>query len=218
MMQGNRSDRAYVWDPFVRLFHWGLVIAFTTAYLTGEEALGIHVWAGYAIGVLIVLRVAWGFVGPEHARFSDFIYSPAKILRHVRDLLFFRAERHIGHSPAGGLMIVLLLASLLVTVASGLVVYGADKNAGPLAFFFAATTAGAPTVTSPAARSGEGDDEVVSGEERESGLGEGANEIHEFFANLTVALALFHIAAVIFASFAHRENLVGSMVTGYKRR
>jgi cytochrome b len=177
----------YVWDPFVRLFHWTLVVAFTVAYLTEDDLLSVHVWAGYLVSGLIVARVIWGFVGPAHARFSDFVYAPAATLGYVRDLVLFRAQRHLGHSPGGGAMVILLLIFLTATVVTGLVVYGGDQQAGPLAGMFSKDT------------------------------GEAVEEVHEVLANITLALVIAHVAAVVFASFAHRENLVRSMVTGYKR-
>ncbi|HMK41892.1 MAG TPA: cytochrome b/b6 domain-containing protein [Methyloceanibacter sp.] len=178
----------YVWDPFVRLFHWTLVIAFTIAYLlTDEEVLKIHVWSGYVVGALVVARVIWGFVGPEHARFTDFVYAPGASLRYVRDLILFKAERHLGHSPGGGAMVVTLLVFLAATVITGLVVYGGDQQAGPLAGMFTKE------------------------------FGESFEGVHELIANITLALVLAHISAVILASFVFRENLPRAMFTGYKR-
>jgi cytochrome b len=192
MLDPNRKSvprEVYVWDPFVRIFHWTLVVAFTVAYLlTGEDVLKVHVWAGYVVGALVVARVIWGFMGPEHARFSDFVYSPGASLRYVRDLILFKAERHLGHSPGGGAMVVTLLIFLAATVITGLVVYGGDQQAGPLAGMFTKE------------------------------FGESFEEAHEVIANITLGLVIAHIAAVILASFVFRENLPRAMITGYKRK
>jgi cytochrome b len=191
MLNSDRNGaprEVYVWDPFVRLFHWTLVIAFTVAYvLTDEDVLKIHVWSGYVVGALVVARVIWGFVGPEHARFTDFVYAPGASLRYVRDLILFKAKRHLGHSPGGGAMVVTLLVFLAATVITGLVVYGGDQQAGPLAGMFTKE------------------------------FGESFEGVHELIANITLALVLAHISAVILASFVFRENLPRSMFTGYKR-
>ena len=127
------SSQVYVWDAFVRLFHWALVVGFTVAYLTEDDLLTVHVWAGYVVGGLILARTIWGFVGPIHARFSDFVYAPMTTLRYMRDLILLRAPRHLGHSPGGGAMVIALIVLLAATVVTGLIVYGGDQQAGPLA-------------------------------------------------------------------------------------
>jgi cytochrome b len=108
-----------VWDLFVRAFHWSLVILFVIAYATGDEVERVHVAAGYAIAGLIVLRVAWGIVGPQYARFGAFVRTPREVFAYLRDAAFFKARRYLGHNPAGGTMILALLAMLAGTCITG---------------------------------------------------------------------------------------------------
>src|SRR5581483_4690299 len=112
--------RVKVWDMLVRICHWGLVAGVALAFLTAEELPEIHEAIGYAIGGLVVVRIVWGFVGPRHARFSDFVYRPAKVYAYLRDLVDLKGRRYLGHSPAGGAMVVALLTMLAVTVSTGI--------------------------------------------------------------------------------------------------
>jgi cytochrome b len=118
---GDTSSPAVVkvWDPFVRIFHWTLVSLFVVAYFTSEEWHDTHTFAGYSVAALISLRIIWGFIGSQHARFRDFIYSPSAIIGFLKDSVFMRAKRYIGHNPAGGAMVIALLLAISSTVTSG---------------------------------------------------------------------------------------------------
>jgi cytochrome b len=118
-----------VWDPFVRIFHWSLVILFALAWLT-EHRQALHQPIGYAILALVALRIVWGFIGSRHARFSDFVRSPRAMLTYMRGLLTGTAPRVLGHNPLAGVMILALLAMLLATGASGwLITTGSFRSA-----------------------------------------------------------------------------------------
>lgn len=101
-----------VWDIFVRIFHWSLVTSFAVAWLTTEEWNRLHEWAGYAAVALVAMRVLWGIIGTEHARFSDFITSPLGVFRYIGDILKGRERRYLGHNPVGGTMIIALLSGI----------------------------------------------------------------------------------------------------------
>jgi len=180
-----------VWDPFVRVFHWTLVVGFAVAFLTEDDLLTLHAWAGYLVLGLVGLRVVWGLIGTRFARFSNFLSRPSTVIRYLLDVTAFRARRYLGHNPAGGAMIVVLLVLLVLTGLSGFGVYGAEESAGPLAEFMR----GAPGY-----------------------VGDALEELHEFLANLTLLCVLLHVLGVVLASLQHHENLARSMFTGLKRR
>ena len=126
---GPAEETARVWDPLVRIFHWSLVVLFTAAWLTGDEVDWLHERLGYAIIGLVAIRVVWGFVGTRHARFSDFICGPSKVVSHLAEMIHFRARRYLGHNPAGGAMVVALLAMLATTTGTGILMTGVYPKA-----------------------------------------------------------------------------------------
>jgi cytochrome b len=108
-----------VWDPFVRIFHWSVVGLFALAFVTGDEVEWLHLTAGYAIAGLVALRILWGFVGPRHARFADFVRSPGAVLAYLSAVAAGRAPRHLGHNPAGGAMVLALIAMIAAIAVTG---------------------------------------------------------------------------------------------------
>lgn len=131
----TNKNQIYVWDIVVRLFHWALVLFFIIAFASGDDFMLLHEFAGYTIGSLILLRVVWGLIGSRYARFSSFLtrrpLDEAKC--YLKDMVKGRPKRHFGHNPAGGLMIILLLLSLLGTVVTGIL---ALDSSGPTLSLF----------------------------------------------------------------------------------
>ncbi|MFZ1774753.1 MAG: cytochrome b/b6 domain-containing protein [Rhizobiaceae bacterium] len=108
-----------VWDRFVRAFHWSLVTLFAVAFLTGDELETVHEMAGYVIAALVGARIAWGFFGSRHARFTDFVRPPREVAVFLKDMISGGAKRHLGHNPAGGMMILALIAVIGLICLSG---------------------------------------------------------------------------------------------------
>lgn len=220
MVDRPSGGEIVVWDPLVRIGHWLLVVAFFVAYFTEDEALAVHTWAGYAVTAYVAIRVIWGFAGPRHARFSDFVYSPFKAIDYLVGLARGSAPRYIGHSPAGAMMVFGLLVCLTGTVVTGMAELARSRGEGPLAPVIERQAASAES-EAPQDIQRKNDDDNGSGERREA---EGEDEeesllleLHELFANLTLALVALHILGVAVASWSHKENLVRAMITGRKR-
>ena len=120
-----------VWDIAIRVFHWTLVGWYALAFISSENIPKLHVFLGYSVLFLVLFRMVYGFVGTRYARFSDFLYQPAQIVDYLKGLLIGRPKHYIGHNPAGGFMIIILLLSLLSLTLTGLKAYGV-KGYGPL--------------------------------------------------------------------------------------
>lgn len=189
------ADEVKVWDPLVRLFHWSLVTFFFIAYLSEHDWFAMHIWAGFTVTGLVAFRVLWGMVGTEHARFSDFVFSPKTIFNDLKAFIAWRPVRYLGHSPAGGAMVLAILLSLTAVILTGMQLYAVAEHAGP----FVAIQAQLSSV-----------------------LGESAGskyywaDLHGLFVNFTLLLVFVHVICVVACSVALRENLPYAMITGKK--
>ncbi|MES2400763.1 MAG: cytochrome b/b6 domain-containing protein [Pseudomonadota bacterium] len=101
-----------VWDGLVRMLHWLLVLSVALAWISslGFGLLKAHEPAGYVALAVVTVRVAWGFIGSRHARFSQFVRRPRAVRDYAVQLSTGTEPRYIGHNPLGGWMVLLLLA------------------------------------------------------------------------------------------------------------
>ncbi|MEJ0018360.1 MAG: cytochrome b/b6 domain-containing protein [Acetobacteraceae bacterium] len=176
-----------VWDAPTRLFHWVLVILLGVSWLSVSRGwMELHFLSGYSMVALLLFRLVWGIVGSETSRFSRFLKSPLAALRHLAHLHRREPDTEIGHNAAGGWMVLVLLALLVVQVATGLCANDDISLEGPLYKYV--------------------------GKDWSDWLTHihGAN-----FQYLKIAVFL-HVVAVLVYLAVKRHNLVGPMITGRK--
>jgi cytochrome b len=189
MQDETTGSRVYVWDAPTRLFHWSIVILIFVCWLSADQGyMKIHLWSGLTLLALLIFRIGWGFAGATTARFSNFLHAPQKVFAYLRDVARGSKPLHAGHNPAGGLMVVALLAILLAQATTGLFANDGLKFSGPLAL-------------------------VVSADQSDR-----LTQIHGIIFNVMLALIWFHLVAIGFYFLVKGENLVGPMVTGKKHR
>jgi len=211
-----------VWSPLIRIGHWTLVIAFFTAYFTEDDFMNLHAWAGYIVGMYLLTRIAWGFVGGKYARFSNLIYSPAKIIRYLKNLIALKPQHYIGHNPAGGAMVIALFVSLAGTALTGMQLYAVEENKGPFAITAQQSQLQMLSVSFIAEAKAEDDDEDEESnvsnidQKVDKQAEEFWEELHELFANFTLLLVFVHVGGVIASSIIDKEKLVKAMLTGEK--
>lgn len=221
----NKKESVKVWEPLIRIGHWTLVIAFFTAYLTEDDLMPVHVWAGYIVGGYLVMRIVWGFIGSKYVRFSHFVYSPARIVAYLKNLVARKPQHYIGHNPAGGAMVIALLLSLTVTTVTGMKLYAVEDNKGPFALSAEQLQAQVNSASLISVAKAEGSKDDDKDDEFEAAATthrvdeqseEFWEELHEFFANLTLLLVFLHIFGVVVSSYVDKEKLVKTMLTGKK--
>ena len=179
-----------VWDLPIRLFHWVLVVLIVFQVVSGKiggNMMPWHVYSGYAVLVLVIFRILWGFAGSTHARFASFLAGPVATLHFARRLFSREAVPQVGHNPLGGWMVVALVASLAVQTVTGLFANDGVATQGPLAALV--------TIE-------------VSNE---------LSLIHRASLKILLALSALHILAVLFHWVVKKDNLIGAMFTGVRR-
>jgi cytochrome b len=184
----NGTERAVlVWDVPTRLFHWLTAALVLAAYVTWRlDWMNWHAWIGDAVLTLAMFRILWGFFGSETTRFARFLATPRAAIGHLAH--FFRREpdRAVGHNPAGGLMVLLLIALLLGETLTGLYVNNDVADQGPLTELVPAPLANAITA------------------------------LHGFIWDALLAAIVLHLLAIAAYAIARRQDLVTPMLNGRK--
>jgi cytochrome b len=177
-----------IWDLPTRVFHWTLVVLIFTSWLSAKlDWMRIHVLCGYAILTLLLFRIVWGFIGSDTARFARFLKHPFAAIRHLSHLAHREPDTEVGHNAAGGWMVVVMLAILIVQTITGLCANDDVFTEGPLA--------------------------RIVGKDRSDWL----THIHSVNFTLIEIVVAAHVLAIVIYRLLKGHNLLWPMITGKKR-
>ena len=125
--------RVLIWDLPTRIFHWlltiGFVISAAISVTAGEDSplFSAHMILGIVLGVMVLLRIVWGFVGTRHARFASFLFSPVSLMKYAFGALRGSEPRSIGHNAGSSYAIFAMLGLVLATAVTGLMISNGNE-------------------------------------------------------------------------------------------
>lgn len=120
----------HIWDIGIRLFHWSIALVFVLNYFLLEPGETAHQIAGYYAFAWLIFRTVWGFIGPQRARFADFLPTPSRVKAHLQHLKQRQLPKDSGHNPLGGLVILLMIGLFAYQATTGFMLEEIDAFYG----------------------------------------------------------------------------------------
>ncbi|MCB1173451.1 MAG: cytochrome b/b6 domain-containing protein [Leptospiraceae bacterium] len=117
-----------IWDAPARIFHWALAVSVAGAFLIGEfgshdsPVFYVHIFCGLMALLLVAWRIVWALLGSRHSRFGALLFRPAETLEYFSAVFKGQGRYYAGHNPGGAIAILAMLALVLGTVFSGLMI------------------------------------------------------------------------------------------------
>ncbi len=181
--------RSYIWSLPTRLFHILLIVFTGIVFLLAEfdNLLEYHAIVGFVIGLLFLFRIGYGFLDIKYSRFKDFNFELKELIHYLLNI-FGKGKEYIGHNPAASWAVVFVTALGLLSVVSGIFVYGTQEGMGIFSFLNISLFKNMDLF----------------------------KDIHELFANGFMVVIFLHIAGVMMDRFLHKSKAIESMINGYK--
>ena len=183
-------QKSYIWSLPTRVFHALFVIFILLTFLSAQEDqwLNIHAVVGYAVLILVLFRICWGFFGPKYSLFKDFPLGKINIKDYLNHI-FEEKLKYIGHNPLASYVMISMFVVAILAIITGALAFGIQEGKGILSF-------------------------LNSSFFKEMEL---FGEIHEFFSGLFIALIVAHVVGVLVDRLLHKkQETLNSIVTGYK--
>jgi len=188
MSPAKSKTNIRIWDIWIRVFHWLLVLSVGFLLISGETGFLFFEWhrkVGECALLLLLFRLVWGFIGSSNARLVSLIGNPFNALSHLAQLLRGTVSSTRGHNSAGGWAILIMLSAICFQAISGLFI--ADEDELVEGVFYGTLS---------------------------SGASEQLLHLHHLNAQFILALVGIHVFMVFFYLIRAGHNLITPMITG----
>lgn len=119
--------KTYVWSIPTRAFHWLLVLGIIVSFISIEvvDSTSVHVISGLTIGIIVLFRLAWGFLGPRYSHFKDFVLKPRTIIEFLKKS---NSKIYVGHNPLASVVMLGIVVVVLFMVLSGIMLLASNSE------------------------------------------------------------------------------------------